>query len=110
MDIETFNCLNPGDQVVITKSGKIYVVERVKTRAENEAYLLDIGTLEMNKAWLARTHEGGRNEVGFRQLRANSKGEVVLYGPSWMRLKPENIQLGYRAPAKPDQEVTHALQ
>lgn len=102
MDLTTFNRLEPGHQVTVSKSGKTYVVQTVETleqiRATRARNLADPEACRWQvndqafEEWAAEVCKDGRNRVSFRQLRENSKGQVVEYGPT-TNLKPESIEL-----------------
>lgn len=101
MDLQAFNSLRPGELVEVIKSGKTYTVRTVETleqaRAKRAARLADPETArhqvndQAYEEWILKAFPQGRNSVDFRQLRANSKGQVVPYGPSFVSLKPESI-------------------
>ena len=83
MTPDEINRIQPGTEVVVLKSGKIY-----RCLCARRSWTTNAGT-----GWTPPT---------FRQLRANKAGAIGLYGPSFVTFKPENVAIRSipAAPAK----------
>lgn len=90
MTTQEFNSLQRGDEVLVSKSGKRYrVVHITAPMTDAEWQENEDRKAAGQTAWTNRRTE---RDVCFRQVRANSKGIVGLYGPGFVRLKAANIE------------------